>query len=133
MEADILKYVKVPLTDNQLSALVSFVYNVGIGAFASSTLLRKLNARDYVGAANELLRWDKGTVNGKKVVLRGLTIRRAKERAVFLKGDEFVSNSPSPLPQVKPAPPPVAPTPIVTPTQSHKTIWDYLGKWFGNG
>lgn len=71
--------VKVSLTPNQFSSLVSFVYNVGINAFKNSTLLRKLNQKDYKGAANELLRWDK--VNGKPLL--GLTKRRIAEKDLF--------------------------------------------------
>lgn len=73
--------VKVPLTQNQFDALVSFVFNVGGGAFASSTMLRKLNAGDYAGAAEQFPRWNKS--GGK--VLRGLTLRRERERSLFLK------------------------------------------------
>lgn len=72
--------VKVPLSQNQYDALVSFIFNIGIDAFVRSTLLRKLNARDYEGAANELPRWNKA---GGRVV-RGLTLRRASERKLFL-------------------------------------------------
>ncbi len=71
--------VKVPLTDNQRGALVSFVFNVGAGNFAASTLLRKLNAGDYAGAADEFARWNKAS--GK--VLAGLTRRRAAEAELF--------------------------------------------------
>jgi len=71
--------VKVPLTSNQASALVVFAYNVGIGALKKSTLLRKLNAGDYAGAAAQFGVWNKS--NGK--VLRGLTRRRAAERELF--------------------------------------------------
>lgn len=74
--------VKVKLTQNQFDALVSFVYNVGGGAFKDSTLLRLLNAGDYKGAADQLLRWDKA----KGKVLAGLTKRRQKERELFLRG-----------------------------------------------
>lgn len=74
------KAVKVPLTDNQFAALVSFAYNLGTGNLNSSTLLRKLNAGDYQGAANEFERWNKA--GGK--VLAGLTRRRQAEKALFL-------------------------------------------------
>jgi lysozyme len=74
--------VQVKLTQNQFDALVSFVYNVGGGAFRSSTLLKLLNAGDYEGAANQLLRWDKD--NGKSV--KGLANRRQGERKLFLGG-----------------------------------------------
>lgn len=82
-EQKILNLVKVPLNDNQLSALSSFVYNLGIGNFQSSTLLKKLNAGDYKGASAEFMKWDKVTRNGQKVALKGLTNRRAEERAMF--------------------------------------------------
>ncbi len=79
-EKAVSQYVRVPVNQNQFDALVSFVYNVGTGAFKNSTLLRKLNSTDYTGAANELLRWDKA--QGK--VMNGLTRRREAERELFL-------------------------------------------------
>lgn len=75
--------VKVPLTQNQFDALVSFVYNVGAVNFNSSTLLRKLNAGDYKGASEQILVWNKGTVKGKKVTLNGLVRRREAEKKLF--------------------------------------------------
>lgn len=51
------KYVKVDLTEDQEIALVSFILNIGEGQFRTSTLLKKLNAGDYVGACNQLPRW----------------------------------------------------------------------------
>jgi len=71
--------VKVPLTENQFSALVSFAYNVGLGAFRTSTLLRLLNKGEYAQAAEQFGRWNKA--GGK--VLPGLTRRRAAERKLF--------------------------------------------------
>jgi GH24 family phage-related lysozyme (muramidase) len=84
-EAAVIQMVKVPLNVNQFSALVSFAYNVGIGALQGSTLLKKLNRGNYNGAASEFKRWNKGTVNGVLQVLPGLTIRRAAERRLFKK------------------------------------------------
>jgi lysozyme len=76
--------VKVPLTRNQFEALLDFVYNVGFGAFLNSTLLVKLNQGDYLGAADEFLRWT--YANGKS--LPGLMIRRRIEREWFLASDQ---------------------------------------------
>ena len=78
-EDAVTSLVKVPITPNQFSALVSFTYNVGTGALYDSTLLRKLNKKDYKGAANEFLRWNKA--GGK--VLPGLTRRRLAEKDLF--------------------------------------------------
>lgn len=74
-EGAIKQCVKVPLHQHEYDAFVSLAYNIGPGAFCSSTLVRKLNALDYAGACREVLRWDKF----KGQPLRGLTIRREKE------------------------------------------------------
>lgn len=79
-ESDVSRLVKVDLTQGQFDALVSFTYNLGARSLSTSTLLRKLNAGDYAGAANEFLRWNKA--GGK--VLNGLIRRREAERALFL-------------------------------------------------
>lgn len=79
-ENDVLKVARVKLTQGQFDALVSFAYNVGSRALSTSTLLKKLNAGDITGAADEFLRWNKA--GGK--VLNGLTHRREAERALFL-------------------------------------------------
>ncbi|WP_340608317.1 lysozyme [Xenorhabdus bharatensis] len=72
--------VKVSLTQGQVDALCSFIFNCGAGNFVRSTLLKKLNAGDYQGAADEFQRWNKAA--GK--VMNGLTKRRASERQMFL-------------------------------------------------
>ncbi|WP_429176466.1 lysozyme [Kosakonia sp. 1610] len=79
-ESDVSKLVKVKLTQGQFDALVSFAYNLGTSALSTSTLLQKLNAGDYAGAADEFPRWNKA--GGK--VLPGLMRRREAERALFL-------------------------------------------------
>lgn len=79
-EIAVSRLVKVSLTQGQFDALVSFTYNLGARSLSTSTLLRKLNAGDYAGAADEFLRWNKA--GGK--VLNGLTRRREAERALFL-------------------------------------------------
>lgn len=83
-EAAVRRLVTAPLTQGQFDALVSFVFNLGAGRLKGSTLLTKLNARDYAGAAAEFGRWTKGTVAGRKVTLPGLVKRRAAERAMFV-------------------------------------------------
>ncbi|GGO89067.1 lysozyme [Marinobacterium nitratireducens] len=72
----------VPLSHEEQAAYTSFAYNVGIGNFKSSTLLRKLNAGDRTGACNELPRW----VYAQGMKLPGLVNRRAEERALCLSG-----------------------------------------------
>ncbi|MCM6990319.1 lysozyme [Enterobacter hormaechei] len=79
-ESDVSRLVKVGVTQGQFDSLVSFTYNLGARSLSTSTLLRKLNAGDYAGAADEFLRWNKA--GGK--VLNGLTRRREAERALFL-------------------------------------------------
>jgi lysozyme len=83
-EQGVARLVKVPLTQGQFDALSSFVFNLGEGAFASSTLLRRLNQRDYAGAADAFLAWNKA--GNPPRVLEGLTRRRKAERARFLAG-----------------------------------------------
>ncbi|AOR64849.1 lysozyme [Pectobacterium wasabiae] len=79
-EQAVNQLVRVPVNQNQFDALVSFAYNLGIRSLSTSTLLKKLNAGDYAGAADEFPRWNKA--GGK--VLTGLTRRREAERALFL-------------------------------------------------
>ena len=73
--------VKVTLNQNQFDALVSLSYNIGVGAFNNSTLLKLLNQNDYVGASHQFDVWIKA--GGKTV--QGLVNRRAVEKAYFLK------------------------------------------------
>lgn len=75
--------IKVPLTQNQYDAICSLVFNIGMTAFTTSTLLKKLNGEDYLGAASEFMKWSKATVNGKKIPLPGLIKRRQAEEALF--------------------------------------------------
>jgi len=77
--------VKVPITQNQRDALGSLIFNIGRPNFSKSTVLRKLNAGDYRGAADAFLMWNKqrDKKTGQMNVLRGLTKRREQERAMF--------------------------------------------------
>lgn len=76
---DVASLVKVPVSDNQFAALVSFTFNLGRGNLAKSTLLKKLNGKDDAGAAAEFEKWNKA--GGK--VLAGLTRRREAEADLF--------------------------------------------------
>lgn len=78
-QSTINNLVTVPLNANQRAALVSFVYNIGSGNFANSTMLRLLNSGDYAGAAKEFERW----IYAGGVVNSGLVSRRAKEKRLF--------------------------------------------------
>jgi lysozyme len=106
----IARYVKPAIieemTQNQYDALVSFVFNVGPGGFRSSTLLKKLNKGDFDSVVPEMKQWNKGTIDGKKVVLRGLINRRKVEADLWTTGQatgKFVSsNYVVPVPPVKP-------------------------------
>jgi lysozyme len=79
-ESQVNGVVDVPLKQHQFDALVSFVFNVGAGAFSTSTMLKMINAGNMAGAANQFLRWTKA--GGR--VLNGLVKRRAAERAMFV-------------------------------------------------
>ena len=79
-EPAVQRYVKVPLTQGQYDALVDFAYNAGAKNLLQSTLLKKLNAKNYAGASKEFEKW----VYGGGKVLPGLVRRRKAEQALFL-------------------------------------------------
>ncbi len=79
-EQDISKLVRVRINQNQFDALVSLAWNIGTRAFSTSTLLQKLNSGDYLGAADQFLRW----VNAGGREMPGLVTRRRAERDLFL-------------------------------------------------
>jgi lysozyme len=104
LRSDLRKYqayveavVRVPVNDNQYGAMVSLCYNIGPGNFAKSTLVKKVNASDWRGAAEQFGVWNKA--GGK--VLAGLVRRRSAEAALFAKP---AGNTPSE---------PVQPVPVV--------------------
>lgn len=84
-EACVNRLVQVDLTQAQYDALVSFTFNLGCGALSKSTLLKRLNAGDYHGAAREFLKWV--YAGGRKI--EGLVNRRVAERAMFMGGDLY--------------------------------------------
>lgn len=79
-EDGIADALQVEVTQSQFDALVCWAFNIGVSAAQNSTLMKKLNSGDYFGAADQFLRWNKAG----GVVLRGLSRRRAAERALFL-------------------------------------------------
>lgn len=83
-EAGVLKLVKVPMTQGQFDALVSFAYNCGVGALAKSTLLKRVNAGRFGAVPAELMKWTKA--GGRE--LAGLVRRRRAEAALWRAVDE---------------------------------------------
>ena len=71
--------IKVPVAQNQFDAMCSLAYNIGTGSFLKSTLLKKVNAGDFIGASEEFLKWNKS--GGKELL--GLTRRRKREQDLF--------------------------------------------------
>lgn len=85
VEADVNRLVKVPISQNQYDALVSFQFNTG--SLGKSSLLTALNNKDYTTAADKFMLYTSGRVNGQLVQMAGLTRRRTAEKAMFLKPD----------------------------------------------
>ena len=81
--AGVYRAVKVPLTDNQFCALVSFSFNVGFGAFSESTLLKLINKGELEKVPAQFLRWNKITVDGVKKESAGLSRRRKAEVSLW--------------------------------------------------
>jgi lysozyme len=77
---------KLSFNQNQFDAVVSFIYNVGIGSFKRSTMLRKMrqNVNEW-SIRDEFMKWNKGKVNGQLVELKGLTRRRKAEADLYFK------------------------------------------------
>lgn len=75
-------HVAVEIDQEEFDALVDFTFNVGATAFATSTLLRDLNAGDFNGAADQFERWDQAA----GVVVAGLLRRRQADEALFRQG-----------------------------------------------
>lgn len=79
-DAAVARLVTVPLNQNQHDSLTSLIYNIGEGNFTSSTLLKKLNAGDYAGAAAQFPAWNKS----QHQVIPALVARRADEQTLFM-------------------------------------------------
>lgn len=79
VENTINKLVKVKLNQNQFDALCSLVFNIGVGSFSRSNLLRKINKQLFLEAADEFLLW-RNSKGENKYLLK----RREEERKIFL-------------------------------------------------
>lgn len=99
----VLALCKRSPSDNELGAFVALAYNIGVPAFSKSSVLKAHNRGDHQAAARAFGLWNKATVNGKLTVLNGLTIRRAKESALYLTPDadeiELPTSQTAALPQ----------------------------------
>ena len=97
--SSIKRNVDVDLNNNQYTALIDFIYNAGSGAFAGSTLLKKLNKSDYVGASKEFDRWVNSQTKQKdgtfkKMINPVLVERRNEEEALFNTASDSIAYSP---------------------------------------
>lgn len=81
------RLLKVDTTTNQAVAMLSLMYNIGIGNFAESTVLRKHNESSFDEAEQAFLLWNKITKDGKKIENKGLTARRIAEMAKYRQSD----------------------------------------------
>lgn len=83
-DLELSKKLSKPVKQHQWDALISFIFNLGMGNFLSSTLYKKLKANpDDATIPDEFLKWDKARVNGELVALKGLTRRRAAEAMIY--------------------------------------------------
>lgn len=98
-EAAVMKALTRSPTQNQFDAMVSLCWNIGPGAFAKSTLVKRFNRGDYTGVADAFLMWRKA--GGK--VLKGLVRRRLDEQELFLRNDPAKTNVRVPDPVSVPA------------------------------
>lgn len=101
-ETAVTRAVKVPLSQNQFDALVSFAFNVGAGAFAKSTLVRRLNEGRYDEVPRQLMRWTRG--GGRE--LPGLVNRRRDEAALWRSVDVGKTGGRADVGEVEPPKPP---------------------------
>lgn len=97
-ERAVSRHVKSSLSPNEFSALVSLAYNIGEGNLSTSTIVRRLNSGDRLGAADSIEWWNKARVNGRLVVLPGLQRRRSAEKALFLTPETPLAPQPDTTP-----------------------------------
>jgi len=92
-EEAIKRSIKVPLSQNQFDALISFGFNCGSGVYATSTACKLLNEGKYDQVPDALLMWSKAKVNGQMTTVQGLYNRRKSEGELFKTADEDQENS----------------------------------------
>ena len=91
-EDAVARYVTAPLTQNRFDALVSLIYNIGVGAFQTSTVRKRINRGDSDAAIAEAWGWfNKATIGGVLREVDGLKRRRAAEIALFLTPEDTTS------------------------------------------
>jgi lysozyme len=143
-EAAVLRAIKRAPNENQFAAMVSLCFNIGPGAFAGSSVARLFNDNLIQAAADSFRLWNKGTVKGNKVELKGLTRRREAERALFLKPAKAITGPQPSIPPTDIAPPPEKPAtdaPVPAQPPSIQKVMIYLiggviaviAAWFGFG
>lgn len=120
-------------TPPQFSAMVSLCFNIGPSGFASSTVVSRFNAGRIDAATAAFHMWNKATVNGKRVVLKGLVDRRIAEARLFKTEVSFESVVPATLtpatPNNRPGGSPPNPVPTSTPPS---TLWQRIVDYFRN-
>lgn len=126
-ENGVSNLLKRPATQAQFDAMVSLTYNIGLGNFKKSTVLRKFNAGDFSGAAEAFMLFVKA--NGK--VMQGLINRRNEERELFLIGTG------KPIIQEEPSVTPKADSEVIVsegkPILHHRRVWASIMGWVGGG
>jgi hypothetical protein len=121
--------VSVPLGQNQIDALVSFVLGVGGDAFRSSTLLRELNASHYTVVPEELRKWTKAHQNGQVVDVPELSRRRSAEANLFARTDQAGAVSQSMGAVDYTVPGPIAPVRQPSPRTCWATVIGMMTSW----
>lgn len=116
-EAAVSRLVTVSINQNEFDAMVSLAYNIGAAGFARSTVLKRLNKGNRVGAAQAFEMWNKG--GGR--VLPGLVSRRKREAALFLKPVE-APDEPFMPQKVNPAPEPPKPSTVAVAVGTAATV-----------
>jgi len=85
-DKDFAKFIPQNVNQNQFDAMASLIYNIGVGAFFKSTLLKKVKVNPNDASIDqEFLKWNKGRILGQLIELKGLTIRRVKESELYFK------------------------------------------------